>query len=224
MTDLDAERERRLRRRRVHERQAVVFGTLLTGLAVAGLGSVAVYTGAVSAPFLQREFSSPEPEDTGTAVPPAPCPPEGTLPVAPASVQVNVLNGADRPGLAGETSSELTARGFTVLSSGNYPATLPEPARLVFGELGIAGAYTLAHQLDLPVMVMDTRQDATVDLVLGESYTALLDAGSVVVDPALPLVGVAGCVPLEEARANALPAAVPTPAATPTPTEPAPEG
>ena len=42
----------------MHERQAVVFGLLIAALAVVGLGALAVYTGAIDAPF-DRPLSSP---------------------------------------------------------------------------------------------------------------------------------------------------------------------
>lgn len=206
------DRQRTLRRRHLHERQAVVFGSLVAMLAVVGLGSAAVYTGVMSAPFLDREFSSPPPEETGAALPPAPCPAEGTLPLPYGSVQVTVLNASGRTGLAGATATGLTTRGFVVLTTGNYPTSLSGTAQITFGEAGIAAAYTLAAQLDRPVLVLDTRVDATVDLVLGDTYADLLDPAAVVLDPAAPLVGVTGCVPLEEARASAVPG--PTPSAT----------
>lgn len=225
MTDPSADRDRMLRRRRKHERQAVIFGSLVAGLALAGLGAAAVYTETISVPFLEREFSTPEPEETGLALPPAPCPPEGTLPVQYNAVQVNVYNGGGRSGLAGDTSEALTARGFAVLTAANYPAELPTSSMITFGEPGLAAAYTLAAHLPQPLLVMDQRTDATVDLVVGTEFSALVEPTSVVIDPAAPLAGVTGCVPLEEARAAAPPGPTPTPTPTPTtPAEPAPEG
>lgn len=224
MATRDPDRQRVLRRRHLHERQAVVFGSLVATLAVVGLGSAAVYTGVLPAPFLSREFSSPPPDEAAAALPDAPCPPDGTLPTPYAAVQVTVLNASGRTGLAGQTATGLTARGFVVVTTGNYPAPLTETARIYFGESGLAAAYTLAGQLDAPVLVLDTRAEPTVDLVLGEGFTALVDPAAVVLDPAAPLVGVAGCVPLEEARANAVPAPVATPTPTPSTTEELPDG
>ncbi|WP_182112313.1 MULTISPECIES: LytR C-terminal domain-containing protein [unclassified Actinotalea] len=206
MEETAADRERRLRRRRQHERQAVVFGSLIAALAVAGLGSAAVYTGVISAPFLDREFSTPPPDAGAAALPPPPCPPEGTLPVQYNTVTINVLNGAGTSGLAGSTRDALTARGFAVLTAGNYPAKLPGTAQITFGEAGLAAAYTLAAHVTTPTLVLDQRADASVDLVLGQEFGSLVESNAVVLDQAAPLTGVAGCVPLEEARAAALPA------------------
>lgn len=213
MSDLSPERQKSLRRRRKHERQAVIFGTLIAALAIAALSSAAVYTGVLSVPFLQRDFTTAEPEETAS-FPDPPCPPEGTLPVAYNTIQVTVLNGSGRAGLAGQTASTLTERGFVVLGTGNYPATLPAAAQISFGQTGIAAAYTLAAQLDAPLLLLDTRADATVDLVLGEPFVSLVDPATVVLDPAAPVSPVTGCVPFEVALADAVPA--PT---TPAPTE-----
>ncbi|NTW40199.1 MAG: LytR C-terminal domain-containing protein [Cellulomonadaceae bacterium] len=216
MPDQSPERQQALRRRHQHERQAVVFGSLVAALAVAGLGSTAIYTGVISVPFLDRDFSSPPPDPDAVAVFAAPCPPEGTLPVAYGAIQAAVLNGSGRTGLAAETAADLAARGFVVSSTGNYPATLTGSAQSTFGEAGLAAAYTLASQVDTPVLRLDLRTDATIDLVLGEQFAGLVDPATITIDPTIALAGVAGCVPLEEARADAAPAPVPSPTATPT--------
>lgn len=202
------EQQRALRRRRRRERQAVVFGSLVAGLAVVGLGAVASYTGAVELPFLEREFASPPPAAVADAAP-APCPAEGALPVAYSEVQVNVLNGADVPGLAGQTVEQLTARGFTTLTADNYPTTVGGTGQVLFGAQGVAAAYTLAAHLNEPILVLDLREDATVDLVLGTEFTALAPAEAVPLDPEVPLEGTPTCLPLEEALTSAVPAPAP---------------
>ena len=204
----EVEQQRALRRRRRRERQAVVFGSLITGLAVIGLGAAASYTGALDLPFLERDFASPAPEAVGaTAV--VPCPPEGALPVAYSEVQVDVLNGAGVVGLAGQTADQLTGRGFAVLTTDNYPTTVPGTGQLLFGASGVVAAHTLAAHLVDPVLVLDLREDASVDLVLGEGFDTLIDVEAVTLDPEVPLEPPAGCVPLDEALTTAVPAPVP---------------
>jgi hypothetical protein len=202
------DRLRALRRRHRRERQAVVFGLLVAALALAGLGSVAVFTGTISSPF-SRGFSTAKP-DPATARPP--CPPAGTLPVAYQNVQVTVLNASKRPGLATETASALASRGFVILKTGNSPAAVRGVARIGFGPAGVAAAYTLAAQIDGALLALDARADATVDLLVGTTFSALLDPGAVTLDPAVPLRGPARCVPLADAPPAAAPAA-PAPAA-----------
>ena len=109
---LDPDRPRVLRRRHMHERQAVVFGVLLAGLALTGLGAVAVFTGALEVPGLARGFSSPSPEAGSLLV--VPCPPTGAAPVPYAQITVSVLNGSTRSGLAAETAADLVERGFVI--------------------------------------------------------------------------------------------------------------
>ncbi len=192
----DPDRARDLRRRRMHERQAGIFGLLLAGLAVAGIGSAAVFSGAVDLPFLARDFSTASPTPgVGSIVP---CPPTGALPVAVGEVTVNVYNGSNASGLAGSTATALTERGFAVATVANATLRLGDAARLSFGASGVAAAYTLAAHLEDPVMVLDERQDATVDLIVGERFNDLVPADEVTLDPALELVGAAGCRPIDE--------------------------
>lgn len=190
-----------------------MFGLLVAALSVAGLFAVAVFTGAVSAPF-SRGFSTPEP-DAGSATPIAPCPPDGTLPVPYGSIQVNVLNGTKRAGLATETAGALASRGFVVVSTGNSPGSVTGAARVNFGAAGVGAAYTLAAQVEGAVLVLDARTDGTVDLAVGTDFTALLDPSTITLDAAVALTGVPGCVPL--ADAVPAPAPVPDPVAEPAP-------
>jgi hypothetical protein len=199
------ERARQLRRRHRHERQAALFGVLIAGLAVAALGAFAVFTDAIPAPFA-RGFTTASPEP-GSVTAPAPCPPEGTLPVTYQAVSVTVLNATRRGGLATETADTLASRGFTILSTGNATTSMTGVARIGFGAAGVGAAYTLAAQIEGATLVLDARADATVDLVVGTKFGGLLDAGAITLDPAVPLTGLAGCVPLAEAEVQALPAA-----------------
>ncbi|MGV8978880.1 MAG: LytR C-terminal domain-containing protein [Cellulomonas sp.] len=191
----DPDRARTLRRRHMHERQAVIFGVLLAGLAVSGLVAAAVYTGTLSVPFLARGFSSPPPEAGVTA---PPCPPEGAAPVPYAQVTVNVYNGAKVVGLAAQTATALTARGFVVATTANSSEAVTGSARITFGAAGAAAGYTLAAQLDKPVLVLDARADATVDITVGSGYTGLVSADMITLDPAVPFAAPAGCVPISQ--------------------------
>lgn len=194
------ERARQLRRRHRRERQAVVFGGMVAAMAVAGLGAAAVYTGVVDAPFA-REFTTLTTPAPTIAAPP--CPPEGTLPVTYAETQVRVLNGAGTAGLAGQVSSDLVGRGFVVTTTDNFPGGYAGTSLVRFGEQGLRAAYTLAAQLETPVLELDRRADATVDLVLGAAFTTLLDPTLITLAPDQPLAGPPGCVPLDQALQTA---------------------
>lgn len=210
--------QRALRRRHKHERQAVIFGSLIAFLALAGLGATAVYTGAMDVAFLDRDFTTPEPEDTGPAFAAPPCLPEETLPAAPETTQIRVQNGTTRVGLAGQTDVALKERGFVTIEVGNYrPTGVQGTARIRFGELGLATAYTLAAHIEDPVFVLDRRTDATVDLILGEEWNTLVAVDEVELVATEPLADPPRCIPL----ADALAAAQPAPSPSPSPSEPA---
>ncbi len=212
----ERDRARAMRRRHQQERQAVVFGSLVAALVVVGLSAVAVYTGAIRAPFLDRGFVTPSSAATGSTLPPPPCPPDGAVPLAYDQVTVSVYNGSDRPGLAGTTADVFASRGFAIGTTANYPATINLPVEVLFGQSGVAAAYTVAAQLLTPRLVLDTREDATVDVVLGADFAGMVPADEVTLDPSKPLVGAKGCVALEDALAAAVPGPTPSPSDTPT--------
>lgn len=187
---------RALRRRRMHERQAVVFGVLLAGLAVAGLGSAALYTETLSLPFLARPFSTPPAESTKADS--TYCPPEGAMPVAIGEITVDVYNGSDVRGLAAQTSDILKDRGFQVGATENALVTAEGVGRIIYGTQGIAAAYTLWAYVPDAVLQLDTRGDATVDLVVGSEFAGIENPEDVIIDPASPLVGPPGCTPFSE--------------------------
>ncbi|WP_253181890.1 LytR C-terminal domain-containing protein [Cellulosimicrobium cellulans] len=204
---------RAVRRRRMHERQAVVFGLLIAALAVTGLGALAVYTGAIEAPF-DRPFSTPEETDELADVP-VPCLPDGTLPVPSGDVHVVVLNasGESEP-LAGLNKDVLVQRGFVVDSIGNAPDvdgdTEPDVkarTQIHFGAAGLAAAYTLAAHYPDPGLVLDAREDATVTLYVGQDFEDVVDNELVGIAADVPLESREGCVPVEQITPQPLPVA-----------------
>jgi len=197
----------------------VVFGSLVAALAVFGLGAVAVYTDAIRAPFLDRGFVTPSSATTASTLPPPPCPPDGAVPLAYDQVTVSVYNASDRSGLAGTTADVFASRGFAIGTTGNYPSSIDLPVEVLFGQSGVAAAYTVAAQLLSPRLVLDTREDATVDVVLGGGFAGVVPADEVTLDPSKPLVGAKGCVALEDAIADAVPGPTPSPSPTDTPTD-----
>ncbi|MCB7136230.1 LytR C-terminal domain-containing protein [Cellulosimicrobium marinum] len=202
---------RSVRRRRMHERQAVVFGLLIAALAVVGLGALAVYTGAIDAPF-ERALSTPETVDDLADVD-APCLPEGTAPVAARRVHVTVLNasGRDEP-LAGLNEDVLLERGFSVDASGNAPDLdgddKPDSVattQIHFGAEGIAQAYTLAAHYPDPGLVLDDREGGSVTLYVGADFDGPVDPELVGLEADVPMESVTGCVPLDQVTPRPVP-------------------
>ncbi|MCR6688891.1 LytR C-terminal domain-containing protein [Cellulomonas sp.] len=204
----DADRARALRRRHMHERQAVVFGVLLATLAVVGLGAAAVYTGSLSLPFVEEEFSaSPTPTPVVRSYP---CPPEGARPVSYGKITVNVYNSTKTGGLAATTLASFADRGFKEGKTANQPE-FEGTALVTFGRKGVAAAYTVAAHIPGAQMLLDARKDATVDVTVGTEYTALIPVDKVKLDAKEPLVAPKGCTPLADLK--------PTETGTPKPTK-----
>ncbi|MDR2722856.1 MAG: LytR C-terminal domain-containing protein [Cellulomonadaceae bacterium] len=184
------------RRRREHERQQVLFSILIVLLVVATIFAVAIYTGAIEAPF-DRAFTASEEE---TVIPP--CLPgidgsdDGPPPLPYDQVNINIFNGSGHSGVAAANRSVLTQRGFTVGEIGDFTAVIPF-SELRFGANGIVAAYTLAAQFPEMRLRLDTREDATVDLIVGERYTRPLDEEDVPLASNEPLHNLPNCQPAE---------------------------
>lgn len=202
----DVQRARTQRRRRKHERQALIFGLLIAFLAVSGLAAAAIYTGAVTAPF-DRGFSTEEAVRDQVAT--QPCLPDGTLPVPYRDVTLKVLNATERSGLAAQVSAVLTSRGFVVSATKTQEAKLTD-VRISFGTQGLAAAYTVAAQFPKANLLYDAREDASVDVALGASFTDLVPTEEIVLAPDTPMTSVDGCRSLD----SITPEPLPTPSAT----------
>lgn len=118
--------------------------------------------------------------------PVAPVPPATTAPaptptgppvLLPAAVEVNVYNATARPGLAANTAAGLRDRGFTVLDIDNAPPEdlVAEPAQIRASVADSPQVRLLVQHVPGAVVVADGRLDGTVDLVIGDAFTALGD-------------------------------------------------
>jgi hypothetical protein len=117
------------------------------------------------------------PAPTCTTAAPAKAP--ATAP-KPADITVNVFNATIRDGLAGKTASDLRARGFKVATVANDPLQrrVAGPATVRYGKSGAAKAKVVLGLVKGAKPVRDARPDASVDLVLGEQFTALTAAAT----------------------------------------------
>jgi hypothetical protein len=186
------------RRRREHERQAVVFGLLIAFLLVVALGALAAYTGAISTPVSRPIYTpvaatvQPEP-----CLPPVKGQPDGALPVPYEDIRVRVFNASETGGVAGANAEVLTERGFDVRETGNMSSQV-EQSELRFGTKGITRAYTLAAQIPDLRLVLDDRDGTVVDLLVGNRYTPPLAEDQVLLTADTPLQDVEGCVSADE--------------------------
>lgn len=106
-----------------------------------------------------------------------PKPSPGLSKMDPHKVQVRVYNSTDRSGLAGTVSKALTARHFTVATTGNDPIrdkrNVQGVGEIRYGSAGAQQAVLLSFQIPGIKLVKDTRTDAAVDLAIGPKFQKL---------------------------------------------------
>ncbi|MEL7976417.1 LytR C-terminal domain-containing protein [Isoptericola sp. F-RaC21] len=190
---------RETRRKREHERQAVVFGLIIAVLLIAGLAAAAMYSGAFSSPFSRPIYTpaaeAPEPEP---CLPQVKGQPDGALPVPYSDIQVRVYNAADgSEPLAGANEDVLSERGFDVIDTGDWLEKLGQ-SEVRTGTKGITRAYTLAAQYPDVRVVLDDRKGAKIDLLVGEQYSPPLSEDRVLLDAETPMQDAEGCLPVDE--------------------------
>jgi hypothetical protein len=111
------------------------------------------------------------------AGPTATCTTQAVAPT-PGTTTVNVYNATQRNGLAAATATQVRKRGFKVSTVSNDPLQkrVAGPAEVRFGRAGAGrGALVLALVKGAKV-VHDARTDGSVDLVLGDKFSALAPA------------------------------------------------
>ncbi|MFI5529147.1 LytR C-terminal domain-containing protein [Kitasatospora sp. NPDC051853] len=124
-----------------------------------------------------KPLAAPEPAGSPAASPAAGA--TSTAVPQPNAVTVNVYNATAKSGLAARTAEEFKKRGFTIGKVGNAPANVEKlpttTVQVISGPGGLGGATLLASQVGGATKSADTRVDGSVDVVVGDAFTALLD-------------------------------------------------
>jgi hypothetical protein len=175
--------------RAAHRKQRRQTWTFLGILAlVLGTGAVGygVWSGVVHWPGGTQAAASVCPAPVRTAAPIE-------------SVEVNVLNGTERRGLAQNVARLLQARGFQVHRIANDEGHKPgrQAASVRYGAAGELMARTVAAQINGKVVLQkDSREDETVDLALQTGYKSLRPAAAAnkLIAPK-PVASPQGCLP-----------------------------
>lgn len=194
MSQEQIKQARSIRKRRMQERQAVIFGLLILLLAAIVLAAAGMYTGAISSPFAREFTYKAKPVDVQV---PTPCLPNDTLPVASSKVNVQVLNASERGGLAAVVSDSLKERNFKVTGTGNAKTKRASVA-VIFGVEGVAQGYTVAAHFPNAALILDEREGTGVDVELGQLFSSLLSTSDVPLEPETPMLTREGCVPMWE--------------------------
>src|SRR5699024_5912899 len=125
-----AARARADRRKRMQQRQTVIFGTIVAVLLASALFAGAVWAEIIPAP-LNIELKTPEPEESPVVS--QPCPPEDALPVPFDEITVNVLNSTKTSGLGGRTAEDIRSHGVTVETVDNATELYLGSAKILVG-------------------------------------------------------------------------------------------
>lgn len=192
MTTPEAFDERKARQQFVRDRQKIVFTVAIGALAIVLVISFLVYFGVLGK--TETSANSVQP-NYGVA---APCPTaaEGATAKAvnPSIINVRVLNGTDKVGLADAVSEALTNRGFVSKGVSNYPGTVTiKRTEIRFGKNTINEAYTLAGQFNDAILRMDDREDKLIDVVIGSTFSDLVDEDQISTKTDADLKSVEGC-------------------------------
>ncbi|MFJ8040420.1 LytR C-terminal domain-containing protein [Kitasatospora sp. NPDC096147] len=127
-----------------------------------------------------KPLAAPEPAGSPAATPAAPAAGATSTAVPqPNAVTVNVYNATAKSGLAARTAEEFKKRGFTIGKVGNAPANVEKlpttTVQVISGPAGLGSATLLASQVGGATKSADTRVDGSVDVVVGDAFTALLE-------------------------------------------------
>ncbi|MFM8894207.1 MAG: LytR C-terminal domain-containing protein [Actinomycetales bacterium] len=211
---------------------------IVTGMVVLfalGFG-IALITQGAKLPTPSVAAASPS-QASGSPAVPLPCSTTLVIPAEvlprPAKVKVNVVNATKRKGLAAETALALKLAGFKILEVSNVPdgRRINGFAEVRHGPRGLKQANLVHFYVPDAVMVEDTRNDKTVDVVLGKEFSVIAsqaEAAASMASPA-PSTSGPGCVsggPSEPAPAaggtpadaSSAPMNSPVPSLTPSPT------
>ena len=148
----------------------VLIGLLAAAVYVAlGIARVDISVGAAEA--------SPEPTST--------CPAGPFDYQDPSAITVNVFNSTTIDGLATTAADQLRGRAFAVRDIGNRQVgSTGMTAIIVSGEGGRANAFTVQRTIPDSLYVADDREDRTVDVIVGSSYTGIVPPEGVDITPA----------------------------------------
>lgn len=200
-----------------------MYGTVIFAMGAVAFSAYNIYTGKMEGPFAAPFITNAGDFSSDITLP---CPPKDSLPLPESSVMVRVRNSTERAGLAGTALSDLIGRGFQSGGANNFDEFEFEgTARIVFGVDGVQEGYTVARHFTDPVLALDSREGAGVDVILGVEYESLVPLYDPNLDPNLQLTEPAECLlatlidPILAPSKYPIPSPVPsvTPTESPTP-------
>ncbi len=167
-------------RTRIQQRQTIIFGSIGGVMVLTLIVALLIWSGIVPAPY-DPGFSGVSKNGSELVTP---CVPDDTQAVEMNAIAVNVYNSTSRNGLAGQVGQQLGAMGVAVVGTDNWSQqSLPESARIITGQRGVASAYTIAQYIPGSVVQYDPDvPDEVLSIVLGEDFSELKSAETVAAD------------------------------------------
>lgn len=189
-TDEQYLRAKSERRRRLQQRQTLIFGSIILVLALALLISWLQWAQIIPSPFA-REFTT---EDVPRISETYACPAEGTVTVGAAEITTTVLNSTPTAGQATLVSDALKGAGVVVSEVGNWEESVyPGQGVIEVSPNAIAQGYSLQYLLPgFPVMLSDDPESG-VTVIIGTAYDPATSHG----DPATLVAGTPVTAPAE---------------------------
>ncbi|QCX47368.1 LytR family transcriptional regulator [Arcanobacterium haemolyticum] len=154
-------------RKRIQQRQTVIFGSISAVMAFLLVFGTLIWVGVIPAPFNVGFSSKVEPTAT------VPCPSDNAKPKDLATLTTRIYNSTSVSGQAGAVGQALSSLGVTVTETTNWNGKpLPEATRLIAGKKGIDGAYTLRAYFPGATIHFDANTNSDViDVVIGKKFT-----------------------------------------------------
>jgi hypothetical protein len=134
-----------------------------------------VGTFAYAAAYFQGWVAAAPPSSVASPPCQAADPADASAALTPAAVTFNVYNATNRDGLARSVAKSLRTQGFKIGEIANDPLVkrIVGVGEVRHGQLGTTGATLVAKRLPGVKLVLDKRTDDSVDLVLGNRFSAL---------------------------------------------------
>lgn len=161
------------------KRRRKTLALVLGGLLILGVGAYGLVN-LVTAP--EQNTAASACNATGAhalaaaaAAAPAPMAAAGSVPSSSAKFTLNVYNSTQRHGLAANTAAQLKLRGFVIGQVTNDPlkSNLTVAAQVRGGKAQAAEERQVAAEVPGAQIQTDSRNDPSVDLVLGSGFTSL---------------------------------------------------
>lgn len=187
--------ERVARKQYIRRRQKTVFSIIGAIMSVAMVVSLLFFfhvggLGLVESGVIQPNY--------GTQAPCASQEADGSNGkyVESSNITVRVLNGTGFSGFAQAVSDALVNREFNSQGADNYTSTV-ERTMIIFGRNAINQAYTVNSNFTDAILVMDDREDALIDVVIGATFENLRNQDEVPT-AGTEITSIEGCVAVDQ--------------------------